>query len=346
MQKGYIDELNNDYSKLLNDQNDSKFMAVHSKLYYYITIIVDNTTRPYSHTSLAYNPPRKFVSKKEAHKDLMMHSFDNILAPLEIKSQADQISPFNSTKTFEKYNKSSTRFDANRTLERCNTGTLNHEIIDFSDRGTTRKERSMTQFNDQENNSYIENVVMTHNKTISCSESKFSPQNDSGSLEIAKSASKYSLNKYHTESRTSKNSPTSSGKDWQTSTLSKKGRIKIINQKAKTKRSNGWLVKDSPCLIQPLPSMKTVNNHKTFKETSLPRSNSAFRSLVETRVDKRDTSRNKQNLIFPMQTTRDISASTASIVNSACSIILPQKEKKVQSIIQCKRQKYSQNIDN
>lgn len=122
MQKSYIDELNQDYSKAVAECQDTKLLAMNRKIIFSShSFNIENTSRPYSHTSLGYNPPGKFVSKKEAQKDMMMHSFDNILAPLDLKSMSDQASQFSSTKTFDKVGPvgaTTTKFDANRTLER------------------------------------------------------------------------------------------------------------------------------------------------------------------------------------------------------------------------------------
>ena len=125
-----------------------------------------------------------------------------------------------------------------------------------------------------------------------------------------------------------------------------KGRIKIINQKARTKRGDkSYFVNQSPCLIQPVPSMKTVSNHKTFRDSSLPKFiASGFNSLVEAKIrkDKKIDSRNKTSIIFPKRT-KDMNSPSSSIVNSACSLASSNKEKKNQSIIQCKRKKYKYN---
>ena len=139
-----------------------------------------------------------------------MNSFDNILAPLEVRSNSDQISPFESTKTFEKISHTENKFDANRTLERCNTSAINRNTFEIKE-NLNKNERSMTQFNDQNNNSYVENFNnVSHTKNASCSDSKFANYIDTSGFEIIKSGSKYNMSKYHTESKIlTKNSPIS-----------------------------------------------------------------------------------------------------------------------------------------
>ena len=185
-------------------------MPLTVSIYQYFMHFIDNTTKPYSHTSLGYNPPKKFVTKKQAQKDMMMNSFDNILAPLEVRSNSDQISPFGSTKTFEKISHTDNKFDANRTLERCNTSGTKRKTFEIKE-NLGKTERSMTQYNDQENNSYVENFNnVTHTKNASYSDSKFASYIDTSGFETVKSGSKYNMSKYHTESKTlPRNSPMS-----------------------------------------------------------------------------------------------------------------------------------------
>jgi hypothetical protein len=69
---------------------------------------------------VAYNYKCQNLSKNNIGKANMMSSFDNILAPLENRTFYDSTSPFSSSKTLNKFGKTTYK-DYNGSLERNNT---------------------------------------------------------------------------------------------------------------------------------------------------------------------------------------------------------------------------------
>jgi hypothetical protein len=332
MQKDSLSDLQREYFST-HDVGYSNAM----KTFDQIPPLLDMTNQ-WEGSMIVNNKHRSNLFIKELNKENLMNSFDNILTPLDNRTHYEQISPFSSAKTLNKLGKTSKKMNFRKSENLNNTTICNRFIHDVSDSHHTIKEASLER-TDSDMPNYETcrgSHYRSHSKNISMSSSKFAYIAENSSNSVIKSGSKYTMSKQKTERRSNGvNSPLSDQSSKKDTSGQKKGKIKIINRMKKD--SSG---KFSHCLIQPPPCMKTVNNYKTFREASLPRSITSLNNLIDQKVEKSSRnkeSRNKGFIIFPSQS-RDMMSPISSTVNSACN--LNASKKKNQSIIQCKRKKY------
>lgn len=210
LQKGSLHDFDKDYSKLLSDHIETENLVhrTHIKRNYETVPPYLETTNACDGSSVLY---KKYQSRpnliRDPTNDNILHSFDNILTPLEAKSNYEQISPFSSAKTLNRLGKTANKFEKNA-LGMNMTDRCNRLIQDISESHQTIKDRSVSSRYLDENISYTENHHRSHSKNMSCSSAKHKQIIDQSSSSIVKWDSKLNISKnQHEMSSHTINSP-------------------------------------------------------------------------------------------------------------------------------------------
>ena len=250
MQKDSLNDIQKDYfSSHELEYNEAM------KTYENIPPLLDITNQ--NGSTVVYNNKHRsrFMVQKNNTQNLM-HSFDNILTPLETKTHYDQLSPFSSAKTLNKLGNT-----VQKSARKHNdTIICNRLANDVSESHRTFKERSVEKVATQNTfphknhqrcssknsvHSFKNNVSRSSSKLGSSiqSSSWFANVGERPSLQssVIKSSSKYSLSKYNTEPRsceinslTSEDGPGS----FRIDSAHKKGKMRIINREKQNSKSN------------------------------------------------------------------------------------------------------------
>lgn len=180
LQKESMNELQKDYY----ESRELDYNEATKRTFEKIPPLLDITNN--NDGSVIYNKYKKPYLRNDSKKENLLHSFDNILTPLETRTHYDQISPFSSAKTLNKLGKTfQTKSDCDHKSDKNDTAVCNSLMQDISESQQTIKIN-------------VEHTCKSSSKNLSNSSSKFRHIGES-SQSIGKSSSKYNLSKYRTE---------------------------------------------------------------------------------------------------------------------------------------------------
>lgn len=221
LQKESMNELQKDYY----EYRDMDYNEATKRTFEKIPPLLDITNK--NDGSVIYNTKyRKPYLRNDSKKENLLHSFDNILTPLETRTHYDQISPFSSAKTLNKLGKTVQKSDCEKS-DKNDTAVCNSLMQDISESQQTIK--------CHDKNSYIEYITKSNSKNMSNSSSKFKHIGEGSNPSIGKSCSKYNLSKYRTEPHSQAlNSPIDEDVEFSNqkcTSSQKKGKLRVIKHR-------------------------------------------------------------------------------------------------------------------
>ena len=230
IQKGSLNDMDKDYSKLLWEHIEGEktfyntLKGNDSILPFDTTKIIDNSTVKYKNYQ---SKPNLIINSKQEN---LMHSFDNILTPLEAKSHYDQMSPFSSAKTLNRLE--NIRNDRTKFKIINDTARWNRKIPDISESNLTLKDGSLSPDVHYEHSANWEYINKSHSKNMSFT-STWRCMDEVINNSILQSWSKCNISRYRQDvPLNTTRSPYSDEKDSLKKKYcnQKKGKIRIINQ--------------------------------------------------------------------------------------------------------------------